>query len=266
MSDEETAFLGAIKEADPDEDTPRLVYADWLDEQGDRPFFGEAIRLDIESRNADKVTGQYRTISSMRNALRVRELTIAHAHEWFGFEPDVELHNKWRLKMSHMDAPIILDRGLVMLTGSIETMYHSDRLFPWVDGVRVTHQRGGAYKLMKLMEKTRLRRLAFHTADLHVMFDIMARFCRAVTREFEIYNLKHIDFGYSVDAAVLRELRHWDGLLVLKQLHSVIYGPRPYVGHGDQLVDDAVRDLVASWTRKGFPNLLQYTGSAKPRF
>jgi uncharacterized protein (TIGR02996 family) len=45
MSDED-ALLAAIA-AHPDEDTPRLVYADWLDEH-DRPIRAEFIRLQIE--------------------------------------------------------------------------------------------------------------------------------------------------------------------------------------------------------------------------
>src|SRR5437773_2457581 len=41
------AFLLDILES-PDDDTPRLVYADWLDEQGD-PARAEFIRLQIET-------------------------------------------------------------------------------------------------------------------------------------------------------------------------------------------------------------------------
>src|SRR5215203_2415404 len=45
MSDE-SALLAAIL-ANPDEDTPRLVYADWLQENG-QPERAEFIRLQIE--------------------------------------------------------------------------------------------------------------------------------------------------------------------------------------------------------------------------
>jgi uncharacterized protein (TIGR02996 family) len=44
MSDD-TAFLKAIKAA-PDDDAPRLIYADWLDEQGRRG--GEFLRVECE--------------------------------------------------------------------------------------------------------------------------------------------------------------------------------------------------------------------------
>ena len=46
MSPEETAFIGAIC-ADPESDLPRLVFADWLDEQG-RVEQAEFIRLQCE--------------------------------------------------------------------------------------------------------------------------------------------------------------------------------------------------------------------------
>ena len=45
MSDED-ALLAAIIAA-PDDDTPRLVYADWLDEH-DRPEHAEYLRLGVE--------------------------------------------------------------------------------------------------------------------------------------------------------------------------------------------------------------------------
>src|SRR5262245_65825725 len=44
-------FLRAIL-AEPDEDAPRLVYADWLDEHGDPR--GEFIRLQIERARLDE--------------------------------------------------------------------------------------------------------------------------------------------------------------------------------------------------------------------
>lgn len=45
MSDEERALLAAVAAA-PDDDVPRLVYADWLDEH-DRPERAEFIRLQV---------------------------------------------------------------------------------------------------------------------------------------------------------------------------------------------------------------------------
>lgn len=47
MSSEEDAFLEQIRDS-PEDDTVRLVYADWLQEYGDRPQNAELIRTQIE--------------------------------------------------------------------------------------------------------------------------------------------------------------------------------------------------------------------------
>ena len=51
VSATERALLTAIADS-PDEDTPRLVYADWLDENGD-PDKAEFIRVQIELARLD---------------------------------------------------------------------------------------------------------------------------------------------------------------------------------------------------------------------
>lgn len=47
MRPEEAAFLAAIRTA-PDDDNPRMVYADWLEEFGGRPQRAEFIRVQVE--------------------------------------------------------------------------------------------------------------------------------------------------------------------------------------------------------------------------
>jgi uncharacterized protein (TIGR02996 family) len=71
------AFLQAILES-PDDDTPRLVYADWLDEHDD-PTRAEFIRLQcrIEDTSLDD--------PSLPDLLgRACRLHIEHANEWLG--------------------------------------------------------------------------------------------------------------------------------------------------------------------------------------
>ncbi|VTR96727.1 Repeat-companion domain protein OS=Isosphaera pallida (strain ATCC 43644 / DSM 9630 / IS1B) GN=Isop_0391 PE=4 SV=1 [Gemmata massiliana] len=75
MSDE-TALLAAIY-ANPDEDTPRLVYADWLDEHGD-PARAEFIRVQIELASRD----DYSTEEYARLNARGHQLQGAHAARW----------------------------------------------------------------------------------------------------------------------------------------------------------------------------------------
>jgi uncharacterized protein (TIGR02996 family) len=56
LPDDQAALLAAIVAA-PDEDTPRLAYADWLDEHGDAgqaAFVRESVRLSRSERPADR--------------------------------------------------------------------------------------------------------------------------------------------------------------------------------------------------------------------
>jgi uncharacterized protein (TIGR02996 family) len=69
------AFIQAIRDA-PDDDAPRLVYADWLEEHG-RPGRAEFIRLQCELARGGGDEAR-------RAALRARtaELLVAHGAEW----------------------------------------------------------------------------------------------------------------------------------------------------------------------------------------
>lgn len=77
MSDED-ALLAAII-ANPDDDTPRLVYADWLDENG-QPERAEFIRVQIEV--ASWESSKKRAPEQSARLTRFRELVERHATEW----------------------------------------------------------------------------------------------------------------------------------------------------------------------------------------
>src|SRR4051794_32323007 len=75
MSTAEEAFLSAIR-ANPDDDGVRLIYADWLEENG-QPQRGEFLRVQIElARLAED--------DPRREALADRqdELLAAHGEQW----------------------------------------------------------------------------------------------------------------------------------------------------------------------------------------
>jgi uncharacterized protein (TIGR02996 family) len=81
MSSDEQALLRAIAAA-PDDDTPRLVYADWLDEHG-RPVRAEFIRLQCRIAQLDTKSQAVRN----RNVglfKRQQELLDAHLPELLG--------------------------------------------------------------------------------------------------------------------------------------------------------------------------------------
>lgn len=65
------AFLDDII-AHPDDDTPRLIYADWLDDNGD-PSRAEFIRLQVD---------RGRGLSSWESTAREQELLNEHANRW----------------------------------------------------------------------------------------------------------------------------------------------------------------------------------------
>src|SRR5438874_2139584 len=73
----ERAFLAAIREA-PDDDTHRLVYADWLDDHGDEAR-AEFIRVQVE---LARLPGK----DARRPGLEKREteLLAAHRESWLG--------------------------------------------------------------------------------------------------------------------------------------------------------------------------------------
>ncbi len=71
------AFLQAIREA-PDDDGPRLVYADWLDEHG-QPDRAEFIRVQCERARRDEEDPRARALHQ-----RAGELLRAHWEEWVG--------------------------------------------------------------------------------------------------------------------------------------------------------------------------------------
>jgi uncharacterized protein (TIGR02996 family) len=80
---EREAFLRAIVD-DPDDDTPRLIYADWLEERGDPQ--GEFIRVQVELYHRRRGSGRESTahtgvpIEVLQT--RAAELYLRHRAEW----------------------------------------------------------------------------------------------------------------------------------------------------------------------------------------
>lgn len=131
MTDEES-FLAAIF-ANPDDDAPRLMYADWLTERGNPR--GEFIRVQIEmSRPQDRRSEVYRGLRG-----REAELRIRHRNEWLG-------------------CPTRRMKGCTFRRGFVETVRISNILLPNAElerlfrlhPVRTLHLRGEVtYEVIK---------------------------------------------------------------------------------------------------------------------
>src|SRR5690242_1892736 len=84
----EEAFIQAIV-ADPEDDAPRLIYADWLDEQGESER-AEFIRVQIALARMDEDDGRRPDLE-----VREQELLARHREAWqrqfapFGINADI---------------------------------------------------------------------------------------------------------------------------------------------------------------------------------
>src|SRR5688500_10922713 len=85
ISERERSFLARIA-ADPFDDDLRLVYADWLEEQGDPR--GELVRLQQEHERVNRAwLGRYAEPHATDLAERIDQLTRLHWRQWYGAPP-----------------------------------------------------------------------------------------------------------------------------------------------------------------------------------
>ncbi|VTU00198.1 Repeat-companion domain TIGR02996 OS=Singulisphaera acidiphila (strain ATCC BAA-1392 / DSM 18658 / VKM B-2454 / MOB10) GN=Sinac_4455 PE=4 SV=1: LRR_6: LRR_6 [Gemmataceae bacterium] len=113
MSDED-ALLGAIRD-DPDDDTPRLVYADWLQENGD-PERAEFIRLECEADRAGRDSPTY--VPLLRRSSRLLE---ANAGRWFGPLADERVVEHLITRRGFIDRLVLSVDAFTELNGVIFT-------------------------------------------------------------------------------------------------------------------------------------------------
>src|SRR5215207_1095926 len=112
MHPADAAFLAAIRDR-PDDDLPRLVYADYLDERGDPR--GEFIRLQCERPTlAADDPRRYELLA------REHELLRAHEDEWLGPLAAVVSNHEFRRGFI---------AGVLVMTEAF--VAHADSLFGW---------------------------------------------------------------------------------------------------------------------------------------
>src|SRR4051812_32622743 len=105
MTDGEALFRAICEQ--PDEDTPRLVYADWLEEGGD-PDRAEFIRLQCELARLPE-DGDGHPLGR-----RARELLVEHEEEWAGPLKGLVMWSRFRrgfVERVGVDARMFLDRA-----------------------------------------------------------------------------------------------------------------------------------------------------------
>jgi uncharacterized protein (TIGR02996 family) len=119
------ALLRAAKET-PDDDTPRLVLADWLQENGDEydAARGEFIRLQCERAGLPQSDWRARNLFDNET-----ELELRHGEEWFGmFEGTLTIHAKERGLLCCTTRDVLpSSEALVALRGT--------EALAWVDGL-----------------------------------------------------------------------------------------------------------------------------------
>ena len=147
-SEQLLVFLREIKEH-PDDDTPRLILADWLQDQGDPR--GEFVHLQVVRARLAETDPRYKQIHR-------RELQILDRHfpQWLG--PLIDPVRRWEcwrgLIRLEARAERLLDHGL---TGLVD-----DEIFLWVEELRLEDAR--PHHLTQLAESPLLEQLS--TLDL----------------------------------------------------------------------------------------------------
>src|SRR5438128_1796682 len=116
----EAAFLDAIL-AEPDNDTPRLVFADWLDDRGDMADRARAELIRVQCELVRWVPDLRRRTELQR---REEELIQAHAQYWVGRNWDWPARCKLKRSINSIGMDFALIPAGTILMGSPESEAH----------------------------------------------------------------------------------------------------------------------------------------------
>jgi uncharacterized protein (TIGR02996 family) len=146
-SQDEQSFLTAILAA-PEDDTPRLVFADWLDERGSDDDKARAALIRAQCRAEYLAPNSKERLKLEREALAILK---AHSKRW------LEPIRKAELGHTHVFRRGFLD-GLTI--SSIEFIRHGKRLFELAPTLRTVRFPNAANEVTELAESPFLARLA----------------------------------------------------------------------------------------------------------
>jgi uncharacterized protein (TIGR02996 family) len=167
--DEHDAFLRAIRD-NPEDDTPRLVFADWLQEH-DEEERAQFIRLQCELATLDPRT-------SKAEELRERIWRLQNKHEpaWVGFEP------LWDLVSVRFHRGFVHAVGKELEEMSAEMWNHLRRLWNTHPVQQVFMLRPGVEGLDSLIEEAAPRLNALHLRSAFLTPDRLTQLLRSFTR------------------------------------------------------------------------------------
>jgi uncharacterized protein (TIGR02996 family) len=218
------AFLAAIV-ASPDDDLPRLVYADFLDESGDPAAAARAefirVQCELDRCSAD---------DDQRAALQKRERALLrkHADEWTAdlrasgilAERDaVERSPVWTFRRGFVAAVVLEAQRFASVS---ETLF---RVAPTVRGVRLRHGSGQVQSILGSPNLTRLAELDLSHMCTCERCPILAEL-RTLFASPAVANLTHLTLSRNrIDVptvAALVSSPHLTGLRVLDLSHNAL--------------------------------------------
>jgi uncharacterized protein (TIGR02996 family) len=211
------ALLAAIKAAHPDDDTSRLVYADWLQEN-DQEDQAAAIRENVDLRarlhQGLKMDGEWQARRLKFGNLVFEKMArwFDGVVEWFDHEENT-LTNRREGRIPYLGGGVAawFDRGMLCVRGNPDALkVIPEKLWPWLYRFEIDGASGGAKSLIRTVAKTGVVELAFDTAydDERVLLN---RFVNVVSGKWPcaIPSVKYIDFGRTPEARTILKLTEW---------------------------------------------------------
>jgi uncharacterized protein (TIGR02996 family) len=173
MTDE--AFLRDIL-ANPGDDTPRLVYADWLEDHGEHDR-AELIRVECAREKLPDFVPEYNRLDR-----RSRELRKTHEEEWFG--PLLPLVEEFGTRRGFVEEVTLRASRFVKNAKTILALAPVRELF-------LINAKGQAKALAGCPQMARIERLGFY--EMSALLDAPA--ARALVKSPYLTGLRELDLG-----------------------------------------------------------------------
>jgi uncharacterized protein (TIGR02996 family) len=214
INDEEKALLKAIKETDTAENTVRLVYADYVEENG-RPEMAETIRPHAQPYDRDDPDDSY-----FEGMERGYSLFRKHMVNWYGADPFAWLGSVTRRRVE-------FDRGMLLVYGEpADVCNFPSSAAPWVHTIELGDTRGGVSGIFGAINRTQPRKVAFTTHWRGNRRIVNAFASQVTTRciktdEIPLGTVRELDLGDHPNLATLAAMMFWNPPTI-KQIESVV--------------------------------------------